>query len=52
MSNADKIRNMSDEELSEYLYSVFIAGMYADKYKIDLSKETVLIDWLKYDDGN
>lgn len=32
MTNGDKIRQMTDQELAEYVYSVYIAGQMKASY--------------------
>ena len=47
MTNADAIRKMTDEELCDYLYAVFLTGNYVMHTNLNLNDEPLLIEWLK-----
>jgi len=41
MNNAEYIRNMTDSELADYIYSIYLAGRLSYKYEIEsVSYET------------
>ena len=48
MTNEEYIKQMGRNELADYIYSVFMAGVLIGKNKLDISKESIdYTSWLQ-----
>lgn len=52
MTNADKIRSMNNEELCDYIYSVFLTGKYYGKMDKSSEEAPNYLTWLNSDEIN
>lgn len=46
MTNADNIRNMTNEELCDYIYSVFLTGKYYGQVEKPVEEAPDYMTWL------
>ena len=47
MTNGENIRNMTDEELCDYIYSVFLTGKYYGQLERPVEDAPDYMKWLK-----